>query len=50
VKHLFIAQAQIVFYDGQEVENDYRRMGDYSEHRFLELHKISFWGAYKGRK
>jgi hypothetical protein len=50
VKHLFIDRAQMLFYDGQEVENNYRRIGDYFEHRLLELHKIAFWGGFKGRK
>jgi hypothetical protein len=45
MKHLFLKHAQIGFSDGQEVENEFRRIGDYYKNRLLDLHQIAFWAG-----
>jgi hypothetical protein len=42
VTHLYLELAQIAFSDGQVVENEFRRIGDYFKHRLLEFQKSYF--------
>jgi hypothetical protein len=48
--NLFLDLTQIGFSYALEVENEFRRIGNYFKHHLLDLHQIIFWARYLGIK
>ena len=42
-KHRFIDLTKVLFWGGQEEENEFAVPGNHLKHRFLDLTKVEFW-------